>query len=248
MYYLLTSTFNKKVYWKNCIPIEAGSQRRDTHIYETRDNVGDNISDLNPWFGELTVLYWIWKNFSYTNDDIIGFAHWNKRLKISESNVKKIIESDSKKWVISEGFSLVKHDYPSDIVTLGEVLKKSYPDYYKSFQRLYNSDGSTLKNRNNCTGQMFFTSGEQFKKYCDFLFAVLFDVFEKVGKVDRPAYHKRYLAFLGERLLAVYLDCNSIPCIEVKSLYANSGIFMRILKKLFPSVRKKYECSSSYID
>ena len=40
-----------------------------------RDNTGINISEKNPTFNELTLIYWAWKN---TNQDFIGFAHYRR--------------------------------------------------------------------------------------------------------------------------------------------------------------------------
>ena len=46
-----------------------------------RDNKGDNISAKNPFYGEYTFYYWIWKNFlndhpnqwiGFVATDIIG--------------------------------------------------------------------------------------------------------------------------------------------------------------------------------
>ena len=57
------STFGKKV--KKVAhgrPIEVGAACRDQFLYELKDNTGDNISAENPYYAELTGLYWIWKN------------------------------------------------------------------------------------------------------------------------------------------------------------------------------------------
>jgi hypothetical protein len=44
------------------------------------DNIGDNISHLNKHYGELTGIYWIWKNNikNLSNNDLIGNCHYRK--------------------------------------------------------------------------------------------------------------------------------------------------------------------------
>lgn len=46
------------------------------------DNTGDNISDKNQNYAELTGNYWVWKNFLPQNNDVeyIGFCHYRRFL------------------------------------------------------------------------------------------------------------------------------------------------------------------------
>lgn len=52
----------------------------------TADNTGDNISDKNPNFCELTGIYWLWKNISC---DIIGICHYRRYFVIDENFLNK---------------------------------------------------------------------------------------------------------------------------------------------------------------
>ena len=44
------------------IPIQVGKALSQIDLGIQGDNTGDNISDLNPFYCELTAQYWAWKN------------------------------------------------------------------------------------------------------------------------------------------------------------------------------------------
>lgn len=41
------------------------------------DNVEENIAEKNPYYCELTALYWVWKNIPH-NYDNIGLCHYRR--------------------------------------------------------------------------------------------------------------------------------------------------------------------------
>ena len=55
-------------------PIMAGSVFMDRKSIEG-DDTGDNISDKNRYYSELTGIYWAWKN---RKEDIVGFCHYRR--------------------------------------------------------------------------------------------------------------------------------------------------------------------------
>ncbi|MCM1293139.1 MAG: DUF4422 domain-containing protein [Bacteroides sp.] len=60
------------------MPLFVGAAlRRPDEIPEgiVRDDVGDNISSLNPLYCELTAIYWMWKNI---NADAKGLVHYRR--------------------------------------------------------------------------------------------------------------------------------------------------------------------------
>ena len=70
-------THKKFDYEKNDLyePLLNGSALLNEDFGYTRDDTGDNISNLNPYYAELTGEYWAWKN---SNVDIIGFCHYRR--------------------------------------------------------------------------------------------------------------------------------------------------------------------------
>ena len=209
--FLYISTFNNNIDWiKNAIPIEVGASIRNNFTYiNNKDNIGDNISKDNQYWGELTGLYWIWKNNKFNDDDIIGFAHYNKIIDISKNEICKFFNTKpNNSWIVITPCTMVKHSYIKDLQVLEKVIQEKYPDYYVYWKETYNLDGSSKEDNNCYNCEMFYTTYKEFNTYCEFLFGILFDVYKIIGEVDRTPYHKRYLAFLGERLLTIYLKKN----------------------------------------
>lgn len=143
MILLFASTFGKNCskIRKNCIPIEVGAANRSNFIYPTKDNKGDNISKENPYFGELTGLYWIWKNYKFSDDYIVGFCHYNKYLNISDEKIKDYLSRNRDSWICLSTVKMPNHTYPEDIKVLMSVLEKEDSKYIDAWNQLYNIAG-----------------------------------------------------------------------------------------------------------
>ena len=60
---------------KECyLPVQVGRALHPDVGY-IPDNTGDNISEKNPYYCELTGLYWAWKNLPA---DVIGLVHYRR--------------------------------------------------------------------------------------------------------------------------------------------------------------------------
>ena len=99
-------------------PIQVGASLTSARFFPVLDNTGDNISDRNPHFCELTAHYWAWKNL---NADYIGLCHYRRYF----SSCKKTPKEENEK------FKVVLTKNNSDSIGL---MKKScnikYPIYF----------------------------------------------------------------------------------------------------------------------
>ncbi|MGY5584085.1 DUF4422 domain-containing protein [Vibrio cincinnatiensis] len=69
------------------VPIHVGHALAKDRFYDVTDSTGDNISERNPTFCELTAHYWVWKN--KLDSDYIGFMHHRRHLCFNEKNNDK---------------------------------------------------------------------------------------------------------------------------------------------------------------
>lgn len=176
------------------------------------DNTGDNISNLNPFFGELTGIYWIWQND--LESDFIGVCHYRRfflnhcdeilnehELEILLSDYD-CITSDQTSTGVTNHESYGKTHPIKDLDIVIESLKKLYPDYATSCDE-YMSDNKS------CYSNLAVMPRQMFSDYCSWLFSILFDASEKINVDDYDLYQRRVYGFLSEMLLDIYVRHNN---------------------------------------
>tara|TARA_Y100001970_G_C14252537_1_gene872875 strand:+ start:3961 stop:4797 length:837 start_codon:yes stop_codon:yes gene_type:complete len=79
----------------NCIPVGLGNTI--TSDGWKRDNISNNISDKNKYYGELTFYYWLWKNElnDLPDNTWLGFSQYRRHWSSSSVKSKNINNLDS---------------------------------------------------------------------------------------------------------------------------------------------------------
>ena len=68
------------------VPLHVGAEGKDSIGYQG-DNTGDNISNLNPYFCELTGMYCMWKNLTA---DYLGLAHYRRHFCLRKKKAENL--------------------------------------------------------------------------------------------------------------------------------------------------------------
>ncbi len=197
------------------LPIFVGAKGKDSPFLLT-DSTGDNISEKNPSFCELTALYWVWKN---TNDSYKGLAHYRRYFKkngeiLSHRQITEALLSFD--IITAKGAYLretaheefCKHSgFEKDLELLKGTVGELYPDYLPAFDTVFSLNRLRLFN-------MLIASAEVFDAYCEWLFDILFALEGKVDMNGYTPYQQRLYGFLAERLLNVWILHNGLRVCE----------------------------------
>lgn len=199
------------------IPLQVGAANGPDLPY-TKDNTGENISEKNPHFCELTGLYWIWKN---RHDDYKGLVHYRRFFvkngqPLSQKDIRAILAThdvilpptEYLRETAWEEFTLYS-GHEQDLVSLRRAVETVDAAYLPDFDAVMANNQLHLFN-------MLITRAELFDAYCEWLFAVLFELEKHVDMTDYTDYQKRLYGFLSERLLNVWVAHNGLRVRKVK--------------------------------
>jgi hypothetical protein len=166
------------------------------------DDTKNNISHLNKWLGDLTGLYWVWKN---TDDEIVGTNQyrrfWNEE-EINNLNFKKNIIYVSSPCIFNVS---IANQY---VTHHGEIGGKILYEVIKNKKINFTLDMFDDMNKINVLSpcNMFFCERENFNRLCSILFEIIFEIYEGC-KYSLPYIQEknqtRMLAFLAERILTM---------------------------------------------
>ena len=212
------------------------------------DNSGENISEKNPTYCELTALYWIWKN---DDSDIIGLEHYrrffcfkHKVLKmkpISSNKVDKILKN--KDVIVPKKYRFIPNVYENykltniidDYNKCMDVVKELYPEYMDAFNIVNKSKKAYICN-------MFIMKKKYVDSYSKWLFDILIKVEDRISIEGRDNYQTRVFGFLAERLFNVWLIHNNLKTYELP-IYMPSDrpikVFMKSIIDRLSNIKHK---------
>lgn len=172
---------------------------------------GENMDGLNPWFCELTGLYYMWK---HVDDDIVGLEHYrryfvnNKNQILSEQEIRNALK-DTDILCIKANYSrtnppktwLIKNNKWIDMQKFLRFIKAYVgDDYHNACVQHLNGDWHAL-------GNMFICRKELIDVYCEFTFDLLLSYIEaeRYYKREIPS---RILGYFTEFLFGAWLKYN----------------------------------------
>ena len=201
------------------VPLHVGRYGKADLGYQG-DDTGENISDLNYLYGELTGLYWIWQNV--TDVDYVGLCHYRRYfisgdkqvmdkaeylavLREYDAIVPKAIDCAEGRTYY-EQFSRAHNCHDLDAVEY--ALKKLYPEYALAYDK-------AMQGHIAYGGNLVVTRLAILRSYAEWLFTIFVEAGEMIDVSGYDAYHKRVYGFLSEQMFYVYALANHLKLFEI---------------------------------
>lgn len=237
-----------KKYWMPAddiyLPLHVGKEGK-ADIGFIGDNTGDNISNKNANYCELTGLYWAWKNLPA---EYIGLCHYRRYFTRSNPcscskkkqviltkaeweeliNEHPIIVPDKRKYYIETNRSHYNHShYAKDLDMTEKIIQEKYPQYSAAFIKVMNRTWAHMFN-------MFVMRRDYFDEYCTWLFAVLQELENRTDISGYNTVEARIYGYISELLLDVWLETNkleyyeqNVAFLEPQNWLKKGGIFLK---------------------
>lgn len=237
-----------KKYWMPAddiyLPLHVGKEGK-ADIGFIGDNTGDNISNKNANYCELTGLYWAWKNLPA---EYIGLCHYRRYFTRSNPcscskkkqviltkaeweellNEHPIIVPDKRKYYIETNRSHYNHShYAKDLDMTEKIIQEKYPKYSEAFSKVMERTWAHMFN-------MFVMRRDYFDEYCNWLFDVLQELEKRTDITDYDVVEARIYGYISELLLDVWLETNkleyyeqNVAFLEPQNWLKKGGVFLK---------------------
>ena len=227
------------------LPLHVGRDGKQDLGY-VGDNTGENISNKNANYCELTGLYWAWKNLDC---EYIGLCHYRRyfsKKSIGKDKKADILHKDDYEKLLQKYDVLlpIKRNYyietvrsqyehahnKCDLDEVEKIVQELYPEYSESFTKVMNRTKLHILN-------MFVMKKDNFEEYCQWLFDILFELEKRIDITSYNQYEARVFGFVSERLFNVWLEKQSLKSCEVPVVFLEKQNWG---KKIFEFLKRKF--------
>ncbi len=216
-------------------PLQVGAALHDD-LGWLRDDAGENISAKNPYYCELTGLYWVWRN---RDDEVKGLVHYRRYFTRSalSGGFDGILPFDALAAAL-QGADIVvparKHNHIANrehllasgrvkeryFDAMREVVEERWPEYLGDFDAYFAANTGHFMN-------MMVARRELFDAYCAWLFDILFALESRIAQRYPQDDPKRLYGYLSERLLNVYIAHNGLRAAQRPVANLDQSLYWR---------------------
>ena len=192
----------------------------DSISCDLRDNTGDNISEENEEYSELTGYYWIWKN---DTADVVGIEHYRRhflqKLNIENDVVQTsdlLTDKDICNILKTNDFIIPLHDSLCDI-NVYDLYKICFNDFaddiVKNMKRYFVNNNLTnyldsfynyMSHNYLIRGNMLITTKSKFDEYCNVMFNMINYMKPRMGLNS----FGRTWGYITELFPKIFIDAN----------------------------------------
>lgn len=214
------------------LPLFVGAAGKETpEPGWQRDDVGENISEKNATFCELTGHYWLWKN---ADADAYGLCHYRRyfagglpfgkkhqQILTSKQLERLLARADvivpkKRHYYIETNYSQYAHAHHAcDLELTRQIIGERCPEYLPHWDR-------EMSRRSGHRFNMFVMKRDRFNEYSAWLFDILFELEKRLDISDYSDYDRRVFGFVAERLLDVWLGGRQIKPLECRVTHLES--------------------------
>lgn len=229
------------------LPIHVGKSLSDTELDIQPDNTGENISEKNRSYCELTGMYWAWKNLKDT--DIIGLCHYRRYFDFHSKGIDSHFDQILKKTSdfnhtdlsipegafqqIKDGVVVVPRPWNVNESIKNLYCEKHISDDFRIMEQVIRESGDRkyiqafwklmYESNRQYYGNMFIMTWHDFNAYCSWVF----DILAKIEQLTDITHYKfiqgRIYGYMSERLFNVFLIANNFKTIERPVIYFNDN-------------------------
>jgi len=201
------------------IPLHVGHQNAKEDFGYLGDDTGDHISDLNCYYAELSGVYWVWKN--YFDAEYVGICHYRRFLMseegyvFSEAEYERILQDydivTTKQLELPGSYrnGFGAHHNVHTLDETGRIIQEFFPQDYDAFVRLVRQNKTYF-------GNIMVVKKGLYDAYCEWLFAILFELQKRIDLTFEDDYHRRVFGFISEFLLYVWVTARKLKAFECR--------------------------------
>lgn len=207
------------------IPVQVGAALADTHFPGfLHDDSGENISEKNHSYCELTAQYWAWKN---ADSDHMGFFHYRRFLypdtgekvpyrilpqpdgqlpdKLGYDRFAALIpqydlilpKAENMRISVREHYTGAPFHHAKDLALIETIIAERCPEYLSAVE-------SYLSGTLCYFGNIYIMKRDVFSDYCAWLFPILEEFDRRTDRTGYGTQEQRVNGYLAERLFGIY--------------------------------------------